>query len=83
MLEHSQIRLAMASGDKFFLVVVSGLEGVTATPRVRVIVDPLRQLRMSERRVVTFSGIRDDTLSLVFDLRPIDADSQVAASSES
>lgn len=67
-LEDSQIRLAMST-EKFFLVVVSGLEGETATPRVRIIANPLSQLRMSERSEVRFSGVRESH-SLVYDLRP-------------
>lgn len=71
-LEDSQIRLAMSS-EKFFLVVVSGLEGETATPRVRIIANPLSQLHMSERSEVRFSGVRESH-SLVYDLRPQSAD---------
>lgn len=67
-LEDSQIRLAMST-EKFFLVVVSGLEGETATPRVRIIANPVSQLRMSQRSEVRFSGVRESH-SLVYDLRP-------------
>ncbi|MGN9920718.1 sacsin N-terminal ATP-binding-like domain-containing protein [Micromonospora palomenae] len=69
-LENSQIRRAMSTRD-FFLVVVSGLEGDEATPRVRVIVHPLAQLRMSETSRVMFHGIRQSH-SLVYDLKPSD-----------
>ena len=67
-LEDSQIRRALSTKD-FFLVIVSGVEGAAATPRVRVIVNPVGQLRMSERSQVRFGGIRQ-SLSLVYDLRP-------------
>lgn len=67
-LEDAQIRRALSAKD-FFLVIVSGVEGATATPRVRVIVNPVGQLRMSERSQVRFGGIRQSH-SLVYDLRP-------------
>jgi hypothetical protein len=64
-LEESQIRRAMSTPD-FFLVVVSGVESQRAAPRVRVIVDPLRQLTMTESSSVGFTGVRD-SMSLVYD----------------
>ncbi|SHG74018.1 hypothetical protein SAMN05444351_3090 [Geodermatophilus nigrescens] len=67
-LEDSEIRRAMST-QNFFLVVVSGLEGERATPQVRIIVDPLSQLRMSTSSQVRFSGVRQSQ-SLVFKLRP-------------
>jgi hypothetical protein len=67
-LEDSQIRRAIST-DGFFLVVVSGVEGENATPRVRVIADPLTQLRMSEKSKIEYFGIRDSH-SLVYDLKP-------------
>lgn len=65
-LEESQTRRAMSTPD-FFLVVVSGVEGEKATPRVRVIVDPLHQLEMAESSAVSFTGVRDSQ-SLVYNL---------------
>jgi hypothetical protein len=56
-LEYSQIRRAMSTPN-FFLVVVSELEGENASPKVRVIIDPLSQLSMSESSSVTFTGVR-------------------------
>jgi hypothetical protein len=56
-LEDSQIRLAMSTPD-FFLVVVSELEGEDALPKVRIIIDPLSQLSISESSSVTFTGVR-------------------------
>ncbi|HEU0130113.1 MAG TPA: hypothetical protein VFQ85_03885 [Mycobacteriales bacterium] len=67
-LEDAQIRRALSAKD-FFLVIVSGVEGAAATPRVRVVVNPVGQLRMSKRSQVRFGGIRQ-SLSLVYDLRP-------------
>lgn len=64
-LEESQIRRALSTPD-FFLVVVSGVEGQRATPRVRVIVNPLHQLAITESSSVSFTGIRDSQ-SLVYD----------------
>lgn len=63
-LEPAQIRLAMTEPD-FFLVIVSNLEGKTARPKVRVIVDPLRQLVMKQTSKVQFSGITEAD-SLIF-----------------
>lgn len=67
-LEPSEISLAMSTPD-FFLVVVSGVEGVEAQPRVRVIVDPTTQLRMVETSQVRLEGVKNSH-SLVFDLKP-------------
>jgi hypothetical protein len=56
-LQDSQIRRAMSTPD-FFLVVVSELEWENASPNVRIIIDPLSQLSMSESSSVTFAGVR-------------------------
>lgn len=64
-LQESQIRRAMATPD-FFLVVVSGVEGGRTKPRVRVIVEPLHQLSMTETSSVSFTGVRGSQ-SLVYD----------------
>ncbi len=56
-LENSQIRRAMSTPN-FFVVVVSELEGENASPTVRVIIDPLSQLTISEPSSVTFTGVR-------------------------
>jgi len=66
-LEESEIRRALSTPD-FFVVVVSALEGVRASPSVRVIVNPLGQLRMSERSQIRFAGVQQSQ-SLVFNLR--------------
>ena len=58
------------STPDFFLVVVSGIEGVDARPKVRVIIDPLHQLRMTETSSVSFTGVRSAEHSLVYDLAP-------------
>jgi hypothetical protein len=67
-LQESEIRRAMTTPD-YFVVVVSGVEGAHATPCVRVIVNPLGQLRMSERSQIHFAGVRQSQ-SLVFNTRP-------------
>jgi hypothetical protein len=66
-LEESQIRRAMSTKD-FFIVVVSNVEGANARPRVRIIVDPVRQLTMTRSSSVNFTGVRDAEHSLVYDL---------------
>lgn len=42
----------------FFLVIVSGLENGTATPTVRIITHPLRQLQLEPTARITLRGIR-------------------------
>ena len=46
------------STPDFFLVVVSELEGENALPKVRVIINPLSQLTLSESSSVTFTAVR-------------------------
>ena len=50
----------------FFLVVISGIEGVDARPMARFIVDPLSQLQPTESGSITLSGVRNAT-SLTYD----------------
>ncbi len=64
-LEGSQIERA-ATTPGFFLVVVSNLEGQNPEPRVRIVLDPLAQLKPSERTSMPFSGIRSSR-SLVYE----------------
>ena len=45
----------------YFLVIVSGVEGADANPKVRLIVDPLRQLRPTDSGAITLSGVRSAT----------------------
>ncbi len=63
-LEESQIRRAMST-QYFFLVVVSELEGENASPKVRIIMDPLNQLKMSNSSSITFTGVRS-SLSVIY-----------------
>lgn len=58
-LESSQVRRAMEVGEDFFLVIVSGLEGEHATPRVRIIDRPLERLTLTERTVLEYGGIAE------------------------
>ena len=67
-LEDSQIRRALSTTD-CFPVIVPGVEGAAATPRVRVIVNPVGHLWMSERSQVRFGGMRQP-VSRAYDLRP-------------
>ena len=68
-LEESEVRRALSTPD-FFLVVVSGVEGAEARPRVRIIVDPVHQLTMQASSTVVFTGVRGVQHSLVYDLGP-------------
>ena len=75
-LTNSEVQRAM-SDDKFFLIVVSGIEDIDARPKVRVFVDPLNQLQQTYNGSITLSGVRS-TESLVYDFAP--ADSEAASS---
>ena len=66
----SEVQRAM-SDDKFFLIVVSGLEGVDASPKARVFVDPLNQLQRTYNGSITLSGVRNAKGSLVYEFAPI------------
>lgn len=71
-LSASELRRAL-SDPNFFLVVVSGLEGTKATPRVRVIVNPLHQLQITDDGSITLAGVRN-AFSVVFDFEHIPGD---------
>ena len=67
----SEVQRALASPERFFLVVVSNIEGRDARPTVRVILDPLRQLRAIDREGITLTGVRESE-SLIYDFEPAD-----------
>ena len=69
-LTNSEVKRALTTPN-FFLVVVSGIEGVEARPKVRVIVDPLNQLQPTESGSITLSGVRSAT-SLVYEFAHTD-----------
>jgi hypothetical protein len=69
-LEESQIRRALSTPD-FFLVVVSGVEGADAQPKVRIIVDPVHQLPTTQSSSVSFTGVRSAEHSLVYNLQQV------------
>ena len=66
----AEVKRAKTTPD-FFLVVISGIEGVDAQPKVRVIVDPLSQLQPTETGSITLSGVRSAS-SLTYGFAPID-----------
>lgn len=68
-LTDSEVKRALSTQD-FFLVVVSDIEGVDARPTVRVIVDPLKQLRPTDSGTITLSGVRGAT-SLTYRFAPV------------
>lgn len=72
-LEESEIVRALGTPD-FFLVVVSNVEGADARPKVRIIVDPVHQLTMSQSSSVNFTGVRGAEHSLLYDLGPAPED---------
>ena len=71
-LTNSEVQRAMKEG-KFFLVVVSGIEGVDARPKARVFVDPLNQLQRTYNGSITLSGVRS-TESLVYEFARVDGE---------
>jgi len=83
--EPDQVRLTNSefqrakSDDKFFLVVVSGIEGVDAQPRIRVFVDPLNQLQQTFSGPITLSGVRS-TESLVYEFDHVGGETSLSAS---
>ena len=78
-LTDSEVQRALTTPD-FFLVVVSNIEGADARPTVRVVVDPLNQLRPTERGSITLSGV-PEAKSLVYHFAPFD-DPQAAGDDE-
>ena len=64
-LTKSEVQRAMNT-DKFFLIVVSGVEGIDAHPKARVFVDPLNQLQQTHNGSITLSGIHN-AKSLVYE----------------
>ena len=69
-LTNAELRRALSTRD-FFLIVVSGVEGADARPKVQVFVDPLRQLQPVDSESLTLSGVRS-TQSLVYEFEPSD-----------
>lgn len=69
-LTDAEVQRALTTPD-FFLVVVSNVEGADARPTVRLVVDPLKQLRPTDRGTIHLSGVRRAG-SLVYEFAPID-----------
>ena len=76
----AEVKLARTTPG-FFLVVISGIEGVDAQPKARVIVDPLRQLLPMSSGSITLSGVRNAT-SLTYDFAHRDGDDQASEEEE-
>ncbi|HEX6706092.1 MAG TPA: hypothetical protein VF169_15125 [Albitalea sp.] len=58
--------LRAQSTDKFYLVIVSNLEGETAKPFIRIITDPLKQLKPAGSGGISLTNVKY-AASLVFD----------------
>ena len=69
-LTSAEVQRAMNTPN-YFLIVVSGVEGVDARPKLRVFVDPLKQLKQTYTGPLTLSGVRTAE-SLVYDFAPMD-----------
>ena len=69
-LTDAEVKRALTTPD-FFLVIVSGIEGVDARPTVRVVVAPLKQLTPTDSGSIILSGVRSATsLAYHFAARP-------------
>ena len=79
-LTNSEVQRAK-SDDKFFLLVVSGVEGMQARPKVRVFVDPLNQLNQTYTGSITLSGVRSAE-SVVYEFAHVDGEIESAADDE-
>ena len=63
-LTDAEFRRALTTPD-YFLVVVSDIEGDDARPKVRIIIDPLKSLKMQLKGQVVLTGVHDAS-SLVY-----------------
>jgi hypothetical protein len=81
-LQESEIHRAMST-PTFFLAVVSHVEGVEARPKVRIIIDPVNQLRMVDNSSVSFTGVRSAQHSLVYDFAQLPDDKPEEGDTES
>ena len=68
-LTEAEVRLAIDNPD-FMLVVVSGVEGVDARPTVRLILDPLRELKFGVKEKINLSGVKSSQNSLLYKFEP-------------
>jgi hypothetical protein len=71
-MEDSEILRALSTPDRYYLVVISNVEGAGARPQVRIITDPVRQLTVNQASAMTLSGVRTAKSSLVYNLEPTD-----------
>ena len=69
-LTNAEVRRALSTSD-FFLIVVSGVEEGGDPPKLRVFVNPLKQLQVTDSGSITLSGVRS-TASLVYDFAHYD-----------
>lgn len=69
-MEDTEILRALSAPDKYYLVVISNVEGAGAHPKVRLIADPVRQLAVNHATAMTLSGVRTAKDSLVYNLEP-------------
>lgn len=70
--EPDQVKLTNAevgralSTDDYFLVVVSDVEGADARPKVRVVLDPLKQLQPLDQGEIVLSGVKSSTSTIYY-----------------
>ena len=68
-LTNAEVRRALSTDD-YFLVVVSDVEGADARPKVRVVLDPLKQLQPLDQGEIVLSGVKSST-STTYDFSPV------------
>ena len=68
-LTNAEVRRALSTDD-YFLVVVSDVEGDDARPKVRVVLDPLKQLQPLDQGEIVLSGVKSST-STIYDFSPV------------
>jgi hypothetical protein len=76
-LTDSEVKRA-ASTPKFYLIIVSQLEGEQAQPCVRIIIDPLKQLDVSGNGAITLTNVKH-AASLVFNYELSGAEATAAS----
>ena len=75
-LTDSEVQRALTTPDFFLVVVANVEESDDAQPTIHVVIDPLKQLRPTDRGAITLSGLRDAT-SRVYEFASTDGEQQL------
>ncbi len=68
-LTNAEVRRVLSTDD-YFLVVVSDVEGADARPKVRVVLDPFKQLQPQDQGEIVLSSGKSSTIT-IYDFSPI------------